>query len=210
MKSIKTILRDTAGHLRRRPADGWRILRGALSLRVLVPVEAFRWGAARLGSDKVKDIAIREAPPGLRILATAEVMETPLRIGATVSVEKVVLGAESLRVTVRIARVELQVLDEKVMSPVAALVRSGALDVSRPATLLAHMPTRPRMIVEAEGETITLELLRQSTVRAALEKRRWLAPILERIAVKSLRVRDGFVELALDPVPPGLGRLRRR
>ncbi len=51
-------------------------------------------------------------------------------------------------------------LDETSESPVAALLRSGALDLSKPGNLAAYMPKRPAMLVAAKDDRVTLDLMR--------------------------------------------------
>ncbi len=210
MPSLKKILQRATGYVRRRPADGLRILRSALSLRIAVPVDALRWFAEESGASQVRDVAIREAPPGIRASASVHAMGTPIRAGATLEVESVTLGEASLRVVVVIRDVELELLDESVRTPVAALIKSGALDLSRPANLLAHMPDRPAMVVEAEGERIVLDIMLVPRLAVASALKRLLPVLAECLEVRSLAVDQGFIELAVGVMPRGFAAIRDR
>ena len=45
-------------------------------------------------------------------------------------------------------------------APIATLIKSGALDLSKPGNLIRHIPKRPPMIVAAGGDRVVLDLFK--------------------------------------------------
>ena len=58
-----------------------------------------------------------------------------------------------MRIGMRLSDVKLALLGES-DAPVATLIKSGALDLSKPGNLVKFLPKRPPAIVEAEGDRI--------------------------------------------------------
>lgn len=163
------VLTAVGKYLAEHPEELVRIARKALALRVGVPLAALRWVAARgKGRRLPTDVVVEAVPPGVRVGATLEVMGTRLRASSVIFVEQLRLSPEELTIELRFSEVELQLLGES-SSPLAALLRSGALDLSKLGNLMAFMPRRPEYIVEAKGDRIVLDLKRHpalSTERA--------------------------------------------
>ena len=137
-------------------------------------------------------------------------MGTPVRAAATLHVDSVTLGPDQFRVEVALQNVELELLDSDVQTSVAMLIKSGALDLSRPANLIAHLPQRPELIVEAEGERVVLDLMQLPQFGRTGAVKRWMPVVAHLCAVKSLRIKDGFVELEFRILPGGVATLRKR
>jgi len=78
-------------------------------------------------------------PPGLRVGATIDLMGTPVRAGADIFIERVSITPDELRFEIRLDKVSLKVADDAPESPIAALLRSGALDLSKPGNLAAYI-----------------------------------------------------------------------
>lgn len=165
------VLTAVGKYLAEHPEELVRIARKALALRVGVPLAAVRWVAARgKGRRLPKDVVVEAVPPGVRVAATVEVMGARLRASSVIFVEQLRLSARELVVELRFSEVELNLLGES-SSPLAALLRSGALDLSKLGNLMAFMPRRPDYIVEARGDRIVFDLKRHpafSTERADL------------------------------------------
>jgi hypothetical protein len=80
------------------------------------------------------------------------------------------LSPRELRFELRFDEAEIRLLDES-SSPLAALIRSGALDLTKLGNLIAVMPKRPAYLVEAKGDRVVVDLKRLpalSTDRADL------------------------------------------
>jgi hypothetical protein len=154
------LLHTLGSYLVQHPEELIRMLRNAALLRFGVPLAALRWAAARgNGSALPRDVTLEAVPPGLRIGMTVDVMGARLRVSALVFIEQIRIHAEELRLELRVNEVRLSLLGAS-NSPLAALIQSGALDLSKVGNLVAVMPRRPAFLVEAKGERIVLDLKR--------------------------------------------------
>ena len=179
------VLTAVGKYLAQHPEELVRIARNAAALRVGVPLAALRWLARRGKSRKLPtDVVVEAVPPGIRLGATLEVMGARLRASSLVFVDEIRLSPEELRIELRFSDAELALLGES-SSPLAALIRSGALDLTKLGNLMAVMPRRPPYIVEAKGDRIVLDLKRHpalSTERADMLLR-LITPIVTVTAV---------------------------
>lgn len=154
------VLAAAGNYLVEHPRELLRLVRNAALLRFGVPLAALRWVATRAGGQRAPtDVEIEAVPPGVRVGATLELMGARLRASGIVFVEGVQLGPEELRVELRFADVRLTLLNES-DSPIAALIRSGALDLTKLGNLVSVMPRRPKFLVEAKGDRVVLDLKR--------------------------------------------------
>jgi len=190
-------------YLRRHPEEVIRAAKNALSLKVGVPVPALMWLAKELGGTKVPpDLAFQARNPGLFVSASLRLMNTPLKGGATVIVERVELRPEALLVDVRLEDIQLKVTDPMAGTPVAALLQSGALDLSRPGDLLAYFPKRPEMVVEARGNVLTLDLLKHPKLSKD-RARRLVAVAVAIFGVEEIRTEGQHLDVAFAAFPGG-------
>ena len=65
-------------------------------------------------------------------------------------------NAAELRFALRVRDIRLDLVTDA-ESPVAALLKSGALDLSRPGDLVKFLPNRSPALVEAEGDRIVVD-----------------------------------------------------
>lgn len=202
------LLQKLGSYLFQRPDELLRVLRNATLLKFGVPLAAVRWAAARGTANgkgakgMPRDISLEAVPPGLRVGMSVELMGTQLRVSALVFIERIQLGPDELRIELRVNEVQLSlpVLSE---SPLAALIRSGALDLSKIGNLVSVMPRRPPFLVEAEGDRIVLDLKRH---RAFSNERvqKALSLITPLISVKGVATDSEHVDLELDVLRDGV------
>ncbi len=209
----KVILRNAADYLKTHPEEIVRALRGALGLRVGVPLDALRYFARELtgGKKLPRDIEIDSAPPGLRIAMTVEAAGSTLRVSQILYVEEVNIASDEIRVALRVAELSLKVL-EGFQTPVAALVQSGALDLSKPGNLIAFIPKRPAMIVDAKDDRIVLDVMKLPKVADNPKVRRALAITTPVLGVRGIRSKDDhldvFLKASLSGLPVALSAVR--
>jgi len=202
---VLPLVESAASYVRRHPEELLRAARNAVGLRFGVPIAALRWVAGRLGSKKApRDIEIAAVPPGLRAAATLDLMGTTVRAKATVFVKDVRFGPDTLRVELKLADVSLKVLDETQETPVAALLKSGALDLSKPGNLAAYMPRRPPLLVEARDDRVVLDLMKHPKIAKDELLQRALSLVLPLVTVSAIETDPEHLDVKLQALPDGL------
>ncbi len=205
MISAKSVLGAAGAYLKDNPDELLRVAKNAVGLRFGVPVSALRWLAGQVNGKRApRDVEIDTVPPGIRFGASIELMKTPVRAAATLYVSRIELSQETLRVELRLKDVSLKVLDDSVDTPVAALLRSGALDLSKPGNLAAYMPKRPAFLVEAADDRVVLDLMKHEKFSRD-HARRLVQLVTPLVVVKAIETDDAHLDVALTAFPRGLG-----
>jgi hypothetical protein len=204
MLDKRAVLEAAASYLKDHPEEILRFVRNAITLRFGVPLDALRWLAGRAkGKRAPRDVVVEAVPPGIRLEATLDLMATPVRVSAVVYVEHVRLSSEELRFELRLAQVSLQLLDPKSDTPIAALIKSGALDLSKPGNLVAFMPKRPPVLVEAHDDRIVLDLKRLPKLQdGKVEK--LLGLLTPIVSIDGIQTDRDHLDVLLRPFPDGL------
>lgn len=204
MINAKTVLGAVGGYLKDNPEELLRVAKNAIGLRFGLPIAALTWLVRQTnGKQAPRDVEIEAVPPGIRVAASLELMKTPLRASATLYFSRVQLDQEQLRVELRLRDVSLKVLDDSVQTPVAALLRSGALDLSKPGNLAAYMPKRPPFLIEAADDRVVLDLMKHKKLSQEKAKRivQLITPLL---VVKSIETDDAHLDVAFSAFPQGV------
>ena len=187
------------------PEELGRAVRSALGLRFGVPLAALRWlGQQAERSGKVEDFQIDSVPPGIRLSGNVDLMNTPLRAGAIIFVERVVFNDEELTVALRLEEVMLK-LNGDSDSPIAALIKSGALDLSNPGTLVNFMPGRSPVLAEANGDRIVLDLMRDPKIGNNPLVRRAVSLLTSFVTLHGVETDTKHLDIAFRALPTGLG-----
>jgi hypothetical protein len=154
-------LSASAGFLWKNPATLVRAARDLVGLRISIPIAGLRWLAEHAVPVRLFPVGLTvdAAPPCVRLGAEVDAMGTRLRASLSVGVDQVELRADAVRLAFRFAEIELELVSEST-SPLAVLVRSGALDLSRPGDLIAALPARPSFLAESRGDRVIIDLLR--------------------------------------------------
>jgi hypothetical protein len=143
-------------------------------------------------------------PPGLRLAGNVDLMDTPIRAGAVVYVERVVFNDEELTVALRLEEVSLK-LNGDSDTPIAALIKSGALDLSNPGTLVNFMPNRSPVLAEANGNRIVLDLMRDRSIGRNPLVRRAVSLLTSFVTLHGVETDTKHVDIAFRALPTGLG-----
>ena len=192
-------------YLRSHPEEIGRAVRSALGLRFGVPLAALRWlGAQAERAGKVEDFNIASVPPGLRVSGNADLMSTPVRASAVIFVERVVFNEDELTVALRLEEVVLKLNGES-ESPVAALIKSGALDLTNPGTLVNFMPGRSPVLSEANGNRIVLDLMRDPKVGKNPLVRRAVSLLTSFVTLHGVESDPKHLDIAFRALPVGFG-----
>ena len=189
------------------PTTMLSMARHALGLRVAVPLDALRWFIANTPPSKKapQDVTITPRPPAIGLGATIDLMGTTVRAGASIRVDQIEISENQFKVTLRLSDVTMKVLGES-FTPVAGLIKSGALDLSKPGNLAAFMPKRPAALVDAKDDRIVLDLM-QNPKFAENDRVRGVLGTLTPVAqVSGLSTEGDFLILQLRVSPFGIPR----
>lgn len=198
------VVQAMAGYLRRHPGEVGRFIRSLVGLRLGVPIDVFRWlGDQAEASGKAEDIQVESVPPGVRVGATVDLMKTTVRASAVVYVERMVITGDQLRVEVRLENVALRMVEDS-DTPVAMLIKSGALDLSKPGNLVKHMPDLPPVLVEAEGNRIVLDLMRHPKVGGSRSVRNAVSLVTSLLTVHGVHTDERHLDVSFRAFPEGV------
>ncbi|HEY4118986.1 MAG TPA: hypothetical protein VGM56_14070, partial [Byssovorax sp.] len=106
------------------------------------------------------------------------------------------VSREQIRVGLRIEGLTLKVLGES-NSPVAGLIQSGALDLSKPGNLAAFMPKRPAALVEAKDDRVAIDLMKIPSIASNPRVQRALAVLTPVLGVRAIKTKDDHLDVHL-------------
>ncbi len=199
------MVRAAGGYLKEHPEELLRAVRNAVGLRFGLPLDALRWLAAQArGKRAPRDVRLTAVPPGIRASAVVALAGTEVRAAATVFVERVVMTREELRFELRLSDVELKLIDEAAETPVATLLKSGALDLSKPGNLAAFMPKRPAMLVDAKDDRIVLDLKKHPKLQENGKAERLLGLLTPILTLSGIETDTDHLDLQIRAFPQGV------
>ncbi|MCA9709692.1 MAG: hypothetical protein KDK70_27890 [Myxococcales bacterium] len=208
MKARDALLQAASSYLRAHPEEITRILRNALGLRFGVPIASLRWLAGRGGERGPKDVEIDPAPPGIRVAATVELMGTMVRAVTKIFIERIRVSAEELRLEIRLEGTTMTVLGDA-ESPVAALIKSGALDLTKSGNLAAHLPGLSGLLGESTGNRLVIDLMKHPSLGKNRVARRVLGLVSSFVTVHGVESDEGHLDVLLRAFPRGMGDAAR-
>jgi hypothetical protein len=132
-------------------------------------------------------------------------MGTPVRASAAIKIDEIDFSPESMRIGLRLSDVKLALLGES-DAPVATLIKSGALDLSKPGNLVKFLPKRPGAIVEADGDRLVVDLMKVPAVADNSRLRKMLAIVTPVVNVRAVETDRDHIYVALKASPRGLPR----
>ncbi len=204
---LRAALRSAGRFIAKNPTTMLSMARHALGMRIAVPLDALRWFIANTPPSKKapQDVTITPRPPAIGIGATVDLMGTTVRAGASIRVDQIEVGEEKFRVSLRLSDVNMKVLGESA-TPVAGLIKSGALDLSKPGNLAKFMPKRPAVLVEAHDDVIVLDLMQNPKIASNDRVRGILGTLTPVVQVAGMSTEGDFLILQLRASPFGLPR----
>ena len=202
-------LKAAREYLRDHPEELHRALRSALGLRVGLPLAALRWlGRQAEASGKVQNLRIDAKPPGVHITAEVDLMKTPIRASCVLYIDEITISDEEVSVAIRIEEVDLEVTGPA-ESPVAALIKSGALDLSSPGTLAGYLPGRSPVLVEAVGSRLKLDLMKDPKIANNPKVKSIVSLLSSCITIKGISFDPGHLDIAFRAFPQGIVKAMR-
>ena len=204
MPDKKAMVGAAGAYLKEHPGEILRAMKNAAMLRVGLPIDALRWLAGQAkGKRAPKNVKLEAVPPGIRASADVDLAGTAVRASATVFVEKVSITVEEARFELRLADVKLELTDPSAETPVATLLKSGALDLSKPGNLAAFMPKRPAMLVDAVDDRIVLDLMKHPKL-ANGKAGKILGIVTPLVTVRAIETDPEHLDVQLGAFPEGV------
>ncbi len=207
MLGPRALLSAAVGYVRHNPEEIMKAAYNAAGLRFGVPLAALRFLAAQAkgGRKAPQDIEIGSSPPALRLSATVDAMGTAVRASAAIKIDEVTLAPDSIRIGIRLNDVKLALVGDS-DAPVATLIKSGALDLSKPGNLIKFIPKRPKAIVEAEGDRVVIDLFKVPAIANNAKVRKFLSVITPILGIRAIETDRDHIYVALSASPGGIGR----
>ncbi len=204
---VRALVQAAVGYVRQNPDEILKAAVNAAGLRFGIPLAALRYLSAQApqGKKSPKDIEIGSAPPALRLSASVDAMGTPLRATASIKIDEVEISPDALRIGVRLSEVKLSLLGES-DAPIATLIKSGALDLSKPGNLVKFVPKRPAAIVEAENDRIVVDLMKVPAIAENSRLRKILSIVTPLIGIRAIETDRDHIYVALRATPSGFAR----
>jgi hypothetical protein len=203
---LREVLTAAVGYVRKNPDEVVRAAVNAATLRFGVPLAALRFLAGQANGRKApKDVEISASPPALRLAATVDAMGTWVRASAAIRVDEITITADAIRVGIRLNDVKLALVGES-EAPIATLIKSGALDLSKPGNLIRHLPKRPPAIVEAGGDRVVLDLIKIPKIAQNARVRKLLGVLTPVLGIRAIETDRDHLYVALKASPAGLSR----
>jgi hypothetical protein len=204
MFNPRAMLKAAVGYVRKNPDEIVRAALNATTLRFGVPLASLRWFAGQLtGSKAPKEVQITSAPPALRVSAVVDAMGTAVRASAAIRIDEVTITDSVMRIGVRLRDVNLALVGES-DSPVATLIKSGALDLSKPGNLVKFVPKKPPAVVEAEDDRVVLDLMKVPKLANDPRVRRILSILAPVVGIASIETDRDHLYVRLRATPAGL------
>jgi hypothetical protein len=201
---IASALRSASRYALRNPLNMARMARHAFSMRMAVPLDALRWFVSNTppGKKSPTDVTITAQPPAISVGATVELMGAKLRASSTIAVDELRVDASEIRLAIRLRDVDLQPLG-KSDSPIVGLLKSGALDLSKPGNLVNFMPKKPAALVSARDDEIVIDLMKIPKFASNSRLRRMLSTVTPVVNVQAIRTDGDMLIVAFRATPFG-------
>ena len=122
---------------------------------------------------------------------------------AVVFIDRVTLDPDQIRLEVRLEEIWVEVIGNA-LTPVAALLRSGALDLSKPGELAKYMDLPP-VIVEARENKLTLDLMREPKIGDNPIVRQALSIVTPLITMHGIESDEDHLNIVFRALPQGVG-----
>jgi hypothetical protein len=183
-----------------KPTQVLRLATSALGGRISIPLSVIRARVAQMSGKAT--ITLEAASPGLRIRGEAHALGAPISFAARVDADGVHVEGEERTIRITLSEVELSTTDGA-PGPLAEAIRDGMIDTQNPATLVGNMISLPDFIVEAEGRTVVIDLMRIPALAKDEVVRATVAAATSYLCVKSIRVNEDSIDLRLGLLPGG-------
>lgn len=210
MVDPKDALLTAARYLKENPHVIKHVAVNARAFKVTVPLDALRYVVRRVEGRKKapKDVVLTARPPALSVAATVEAAGAKLRAHASIRIDDVSVTKEEFRLAIRLADVKLEADSDA--SPIAALLKSGMLDLSKPCNLVRYLPDKSPALVEAIDDRLVVDLLREPKVAGNERFRKALDVATDLVGVRSIGTENDSLVIELSTMREGFAKLVAR
>jgi hypothetical protein len=170
--------------------------KNAVNREITIPLALLRWGIDQRPPGKGPErIELYGADPALGLELTVDLYGTKLTVSSKITIESMERQGDAFNVALDVRDLKLEAPPG---SPAAMMV--GALDLSKPASLMKMMPQKHAALVGAEDNRFVIDLMkikplaRNPMVRRALDA-------LSFVRVSGTRVDGEVLALRLDVSP---------
>src|SRR3569623_410487 len=204
---LRAALRSAGRFMVKNPTTMLSMARHALGMRIAVPRNALHWFIAGTPPAMMapQDVTVTPRPPAIGVGATIDLMGTTVRAGASIRIERIEVAEGTFKVTLKLSDVTMKVLGES-FTPVAGLIKSGALDLSKPGNLAKFMPKTPPVLVEAPDDIIVFDLMQKPKFAETPKVQGVLGTLTPVVQVSGLSTEGDFLLLQLRASPFGIPR----
>lgn len=182
------------------PALALRLATSALTGRISIPLSLLRARVAQMSGKAT--IMLEAASPGLRVRGEAHALGAPISFAARIDADGVHVEGEQRTIRITLSEVELATTDDA-PGPLAEAIRDGMIDTHNPATLVGNMMSLPDFIVEAEGRTVVIDLMRIPALAKDEMVRATVAAATSYLGINDIRVSEDSIDLQLGLLPGG-------
>jgi len=201
---IFNVLKSAGRYAAANPRLLGEIAKNALHGRLTVPLDLLRWATTLLpaGDSTPSDMTVVAQPPALGLGATANVMGTQIRVDAALIIDGLDTNSDQFKVTVRVRDLRASVLNN-LDGNLAKLLKSGALNLSKPASLLGFVPKKPAAILEAKDDRFVIDLLKFDQISENPAIRKALAALTPILSIGEIRTEGDNLLIGLRASPRG-------
>lgn len=203
--SVPNMLKSAGVYLSRHPRVLGEIARYALQRRLAIPLDSLRWLVEQMpaGKSAPQDIVLTAQPPAIGLGATLDLMGTRLRVDAAIHVVHIHATPQELQVTIRVKDLRASVLNN-LDGNLAKLLKSGVIDLSKPANTLKMIGNKPKLIADAKDDMFVLDLMQLANVRDNPMIGKVLAGLTPILSVAEVHTAGDTLAIGLRARPSGL------
>jgi hypothetical protein len=173
--------------------------RNAARLEISVPTALLDWAIENRPRGKgPTKIELFDAAPALGVALTVDLYGTPIDVRVKIAIEDIANLADALTVNLRLSDLSVTAPPG---SPAAAMI--GALDLSKPGSLMAMMPSKHTVLVSAKDDVFVLDLLKIKALATNVQLRRALGA-LSFIGIRHVEARGDLLAIGLDVKPTAI------
>lgn len=191
-----------AAYLIHHPDELGRILWNAIQLRIGMPVPALQYLLDSRG--KGPKLNIEAVPPGIRISGDVDLMNTPVKAGASIFIDRLAIGPEEARMELRLEDVLMEVQGEA-QTHVGALIQSGALDLTKAGSLAAALPDVKALMAGSHENRLVIDLMKHPGLASSRRFKAALALASSLVSVRSVQTDRENLWFGLKAFPRGVG-----